>query len=198
MNEENELDDLFKKKLHDPVDNVSYNEADWGAMEQMLDEPKKRKGVVYWLPIYGSVAALLLLFLGYMAFRPKTATTKPGNNPQAVAIKNAHSGTRGGPIRQQTDQSPRASTPVAIAKNLTSGKNGRDHKPFQPSSADGARRNAGLVKQEFANQNDDRSGEFLTEQGTSYVLGSTRIDAEPVYAVKLPVDKFAGTITPRK
>ena len=185
MNQENELDDLFKKRLKEPVDNESYNEADWNALEQMLDKKKKRRGVVYWLPVYGSVAALLLLFLGYMVFRPRTAVSKPEVNSQAVVPHSAHSGTSGGSIRQQTNQSPKASKPVAIAKNSTSGKDGGHGKPSLPASADGARRIAGLVKPIPADQNIDRSTELLTPAGTSYALGSTRIAIEPMYAVVL-------------
>jgi hypothetical protein len=195
MNPENELDDLFKKRLEDPVDNQSYSEADWDALEQMLDKQKKPRGVVYWLPVFGSVAALLLLFLGYMVFRPKTAGPKPAINNQAVVPDSAHSGKSGGSIRQQTDQSSKASKPVAIAKNLTSGTDGGNHKPFQPLSAYGARRNAGLVKQDLANQANNRSDELLTAPGTSYALGSTRIDAEPIYVVKLAGSTRAA-ITP--
>ncbi len=185
MNQENELDDLFKKRLEDPVDNESYNEADWDALEQMLDKRKKRKGAVYWLPLFGSVAALLLLFLGYMAFRPKTTVPKPPVDKQAVVPHSAQSGNSGGSIRQQTDHSPNASKPVPIAENLTSGKNGGKNNPFLRSPAEGDRRNSGLVKQVFANQTESRSDEVLTAAGTSYALGSTHIAVESIYAVKL-------------
>jgi hypothetical protein len=195
MNQENDLDDLFKKRLEDPVDNESYNEAHWNALEQLLEKQKRRRGVVYWLPVYGSAAALLLLFLGYMVFRPKTAGPKTAVNPQAVVSHNAHSGTNGGSIRQQTDQSPKASKPVAIAKNSTSGKDGGHGNPSLSTSADGARRTAGLIKPEVASQSNNRSGELLTAPGTSYVLGSTRIPVEPVYPVMLPGNK-AAKVTP--
>ena len=198
MNEENELDDLFKKKLQDPVDNESYNEADWDDMEQLLDKPKKRRGVVYWLPIYGSVAALLLLFLGYMVFRPKTANTKPGNNPQATVIKSAHSGTSGEPIRQQSDQSPKVQKQTIIAQNLAGGKRGADRHPFQPSSADGAPRTAGVTQQDIAGDAATRSNELLTAQGTAYILGSAYIAVEPVANHPLSVNNGSAAILEKK
>ena len=189
MNQENELDDLFRKKLEDPVDNASYQEGHWDTLEQMLDKHKKRKGIIYWLPIYGSAAALLLLFLGYMALRPKTAVPGPKNDTKVAVHPNAHSGTHGGSIRQQTDQSPKASTPATIVvKNLRDGKDGGDRQPLISPSAAGARRTTGLTQ--VANKlGDDRSGELLTADGASYVLGSSRIPVEPVYAVTLPLNK---------
>jgi hypothetical protein len=74
MNKEKdkELDDFFRKGLHDPVDPV-FRENDWSSLEQLLKKSKKPKGIVYWLPYLSSVAALLLLFVGWWSFRPKPA-----------------------------------------------------------------------------------------------------------------------------
>lgn len=69
MNKDKELDNFFKKGLEDPVDQTQYQEKDWDALQQMLDTDKKRRGVVYWLPVLSTVAALLLLFLGWWAFQ---------------------------------------------------------------------------------------------------------------------------------
>ena len=41
------LDDLFRKKLEDPVDEIRYEEGDWDALEQMLDKHKRKKGIIY-------------------------------------------------------------------------------------------------------------------------------------------------------
>ena len=80
MNTENEkrLDDLFKKKLEDPVDEIRYEEGDWDALEGMLDKSRKRKGIVLLWPILSGVAALFLIALGFWLFRPKT-NGQPGN-----------------------------------------------------------------------------------------------------------------------
>jgi hypothetical protein len=45
-------------------------EEDWNAMEQMLHERKKRPVIIYWLPVLGSVAALLLLVIGWWVLKP--------------------------------------------------------------------------------------------------------------------------------
>ncbi|WP_428330856.1 hypothetical protein [Mucilaginibacter sp.] len=80
---EKRLDDLFKKKLDDPVDEIRYEEGDWDSLEQMMEKPKRR-AIVYWLPILSSVAALLLLFLGWWTFKPQTITKPIKNQLQAV------------------------------------------------------------------------------------------------------------------
>jgi hypothetical protein len=86
MNTENEkrLDDLFKKKLEDPVDEIRYEEGDWDALEQMLDKPKRR-GIIYWLPVLSGVAALMLLFFGWWMFKDKGVTHSTKNQQQVVA-----------------------------------------------------------------------------------------------------------------
>ncbi|MCO5949587.1 PorT family protein [Mucilaginibacter flavidus] len=86
MNTENEkrLDDLFKKKLEDPVDEIRYEEGDWDALEQLLDKPK-RKGIIYLWPILSGVAALMLVFLGWWALRPKNGGQQSGNPTQIAA-----------------------------------------------------------------------------------------------------------------
>ena len=66
------LDDLFKKKLENPDYQSGYREEDWDALEAMLVERKKRRGMVHLLPILSSVAALLLLILGWWLLQDKT------------------------------------------------------------------------------------------------------------------------------
>ncbi len=71
MNKEKDkgLDDLFKKKLEDPVDEAgSFREEDWDALEQMLDQHKKPQGIVYWLPVLSSVAALIAIVFRLVVF----------------------------------------------------------------------------------------------------------------------------------
>jgi hypothetical protein len=63
------IDNIFKKRLDDPANNLAYNEDDWDALEQMLDKGKKRPIIVYWLPIISGIAALLLLFIGWWFFK---------------------------------------------------------------------------------------------------------------------------------
>ena len=81
---EKRLDDLFKKKLEDPVDEIRYDEGDWEALEKMMDKPK-RKGIVYLWPLLSGVAALLLLFFGWWAFRTKTDNQPTKEQVQAAA-----------------------------------------------------------------------------------------------------------------
>lgn len=81
MKEEQDIDKIFRQKLGEPVDQPAYREDDWNALEQLLDGGKKRRGVVYWLPILSGVAALLLLVLGWWLFKPQATddVQKPKN-----------------------------------------------------------------------------------------------------------------------
>lgn len=74
MKEEQDIDKIFRQKLGEPVDETGYREDDWNALEQLLDRGKKRRGIVYWLPFISSVAAILLLVLGWWLFKPQTTT----------------------------------------------------------------------------------------------------------------------------
>jgi len=69
--QDKKLDDLFKKRLENPDEQSGYREEDWNALEGMLDKRKRRTGIVYLLPILGSVAASILLFVGWWVLQPK-------------------------------------------------------------------------------------------------------------------------------
>ncbi len=149
--EENKLDKLFKMGLEDPVNETALREADWDAMEQMLDKGTRRSGLVYLLPIISGIAAVLLLFLGYFFF--KSNETKPEKKNQVVAThtkseavdkaKN-NTGTNGEPPRpvadsgkQQTKSAQYAATGPAQTSRAESGKT------FFPLSSGKVRRGAG-------------------------------------------------------
>src|ERR1700740_354148 len=80
---EEDLDKLFRRGLEDPVNEMAFRETDWDAMEQLFDKGKKRSAIVYWLPIIGSAAALVLIFLGYLFLKPDIV--KPGKKDQIAA-----------------------------------------------------------------------------------------------------------------
>ena len=84
MKKDKALDDLFKTELGNPANEAGYREADWDAFEKMLDEPKKRRGIIFWLPILASAAALLL-FIGWWLFKPQVA--KQNNQQQTAVVK---------------------------------------------------------------------------------------------------------------
>ena len=154
MNTEKEekLDGLFKKGLEDPVNEAAFRDADWDAMEQMLDKSKKRSAIVFWLPVAGSIAAMLLIFLGYLFFR--TNETKPEKKDQ-VAVKHpvkseatdkakSNTGTSGELTRQEAD-SGKQQTQSAQYATTTSAKKSRAEsgKTFFPLSSGKDRRSTG-------------------------------------------------------
>lgn len=154
--DENKLDSLFKSGLEDQANEPAFREADWEAMEQMLDEGKKRSGIVYLLPIISGIAAILLIFLGYFFFNRNE--TKPEKNNQVVATHPTKSdaidkaknntGTNGEPARQladsgkqQTKSAQYAATGPAQTSRAESGKT------FFPLSSGKVRRSAGNASQ---------------------------------------------------
>ncbi len=93
---EEKIDNIFKKRLEDPANNLAYNEDDWDALEQMLDKGKKRPIVAYWLPILSGIAALLLLFIGWWLFKAEQVTVKPTQQVVVKQVpKNVNSDTSG-------------------------------------------------------------------------------------------------------
>lgn len=82
--QDKDIDNLFKRGLEDPVDQTGFMEDDWNALEQMLDKGKKRRGIVFWLPVLSAVAALLLLFFGWWMFRPQVTDHQQKPQPQVT------------------------------------------------------------------------------------------------------------------
>jgi len=198
MNKEDDkgLDDLFKKKLEDPVDPTAYNEGDWDALEHMLKGQKKRGGMVYWLPVLGGIAALLMLFLGYWVFfRPQVANHYPKNPQAATHHPNVHNGINGGAIRQKADHSQKIFTPAArIAANLTNGKHGGGNKPTfsSLSASDGSRPTTGYEQQVIAAGQSSRSGEVLAAAKPVPDFESNAPGALPIDAVNLSKKNMPG------
>jgi hypothetical protein len=130
-----DLDKLFKKGMEDPVNEPIYRESDWDAMEQLLGQRKKRAGIVYWLPMLGSAAALLLLFLGLWIYKPWVAKSNK-NQQMAAQHQKENTGKGGGATRHtaadstHTIQNPAnyASTPV----HHGAGKNANRSFPYPP------------------------------------------------------------------
>ncbi|HTD97955.1 MAG TPA: hypothetical protein VK668_01660 [Mucilaginibacter sp.] len=147
-----DLDSLFRKKLEDPVNEPAFRDADWDAMEQMLDKRKKRAGIIYWLPLLGSVAALLLLFLGWMFFRPQVVkhtkqeqvavSRRPRLTPDSDQNKRIkeNTGTSGDSDQQVADSSKQKTLPANYANNLVTPGHRQKGKSFLPLSADRGRR----------------------------------------------------------
>ncbi|HEY0246087.1 MAG TPA: hypothetical protein VGC01_11030 [Mucilaginibacter sp.] len=93
------LDDFFKKNLEDPVNETGYREEDWDALEQLLDKPKKRPGIVFWLTALSSAAALLLFF-GWLFFK-----SRPVLNEQQQAVVIHHTSKNADLNKANTQQS---------------------------------------------------------------------------------------------
>ncbi|WP_426588869.1 hypothetical protein [Mucilaginibacter sp. R-33] len=127
MRSEEDLDNIFKKRLEDPANHRSFNEDDWDALEQMLDKGKKRRGIVYWLPIASGIAAMLLLFLGWWFFKPNVKDDNTTGQQQVKVkptVPKTIPGTNGGVTQKpQTDTllTTRPAGNSSIAANSNTG-----------------------------------------------------------------------------
>ncbi len=136
-----DLDKLFKAGLADPGHEPVYREADWEAMEQVLDKGKKRPAIILWLPWLSAAAVVVLAVLAWLLFRPQT---EPGNGKKnqqqmsAVKNPNGNTGKSGGTTRPNTaDSSSKQNvlTPANYATNPVhhgEAKNTNRSYPYQP------------------------------------------------------------------
>ncbi|WPV02473.1 hypothetical protein SNE26_11860 [Mucilaginibacter sp. cycad4] len=147
MKSEEDLDNIFKKGLEDPANHRAFNEDDWDALEQMLDKGKKRRGIVYWLPIASGIAAMLLLFLGWWFFKPNVKDDNT-TGQQQVKVKPAAPKTNPGTSGRVTQQpqadsllTPRSASNSNIAANSNTGNHVNTGQINLTPSANGSHRN---------------------------------------------------------
>jgi hypothetical protein len=189
MNKENDkgLDDLFKKKLEDPVDQTVYKEEDWANLEQMLDKHKKRKGIIYLLPVISSIAALLLLFLGWWNFRPQVVRHNPKNALQAINHqKQTHTGTGDGPSRQPNNKKSTQTKNADYAVNTSTNKDNRKSKSILKLSAVGSRRiSTGPIQTVITDKDNRNDDEVLLAESPVPVFAPEQITTQPVTLIYL-------------
>jgi hypothetical protein len=116
MKKEKGIDDIFKHSLQDPVQEIGFRESDWDAFEQMLDKEKPARRI-YWLPLLSAAAAVILLFLGWLMFKPEATTTQQmaGNKPAKTGDQPANV-TRPGQQPQVAATNPPAKVNDVISK----------------------------------------------------------------------------------
>jgi hypothetical protein len=192
-----ELDALFKRRLEDPVSPAGYREEDWGNLEQMLDRHQKRRGIIFLLPYLSGVAALLLLFLGWWAFRPKT-TSHPKEMANVVVHHQQAPASAGDKLISQdtTHQStaPLTAPAVNYAQNANAARvrssNNSNSKLVLPLSI------AGSFRDTAANyQNDTPAREFAAtlDAASPVLLVKESITPQPINADNIP-QQFANAV----
>jgi hypothetical protein len=188
MNKEQdeELDDLFKKGLGDPVDQASYKEEDWTSLERMLKKHRKPKGIVYLLPVLSSAAALLLLFLAWWSLRPKAAHHYSSGHIQAVISQHAkNTGNSGGSTRQPIDHKQNKTLSSNYAENSRVGKVGGKSRSFFPLSSDRTRRDTtGNEQNNTFNRQPDL---VLAAVSQKEIFEPVSMISQPVYPVDIPL-----------
>jgi len=216
-----ELDNVFRKGLEDPVNDAAYREADWDAMEQMLDKHKKRPAVIYWLPLIGSAAALILIFLGWLFF--KSPVVKPEQNGQLVSAQHpaaggtgstqspkdevkAVTGISGGPTRQSADNDrQKEQTPVNYARSPDVAGRGRKSKSFLSLSPGEGRRDTvtnhqnDMVNKQpvetLAETQQKKTNNKDTIAGQNMVINNTLTNSNKVLPADTPANKQATKST---
>ena len=154
MSKDKALDDFFRKNLESPEQQRGYREEDWDALQDMLDNKGKRRRIVFWLPALSSIAALLLLFLGWWLFRPQPVVNHGKKIVNETHQQKPDTGINGGPKRQLTgeqQQSRPAKDLVAI--NNSAGVPAKA-RPSLNSSAIGARRDTTGIVHKLNSAND--------------------------------------------
>lgn len=187
---EDDLDNLFRKGLGDPGDKHGFREEDWDAMEQLLDKGKKRPAIVYWLPVLGSAAAIVLVFLGWLFLKPDVV--KPAHHGQQSAINLPavkNTGISGGPTRQTTDSVHNA-RPASYAENPDTTGNGHKKSFFITLSA-GRRKNTGLGYADGANNDAGQQDLAATKSAPANIkaiIAQHPVTDSSTNAVKTPVN----------
>ncbi|TDO20851.1 hypothetical protein [Pedobacter duraquae] len=82
MENEHDIDHLFKRGLSDPE--IPFNELDWNKMERLMDRKKNRVIPLWWYLIGGVAATLILLLSGVFS---DYAPVKHNNNNNQLAKK---------------------------------------------------------------------------------------------------------------
>jgi hypothetical protein len=205
--DENKLDELFKNGLEDPVSEPAFREADWDAMEQMLDEGKKRSGMVYLLPIISGIAAVLLIFLGYFFF--KTDETKPEKKNQVAATHTpkteatdkvkGNTGTSGGPARQAADSGKQQTKSAQYATTESAQKSRAESgKTFFPLSSGKVRRSTGNLRPGVNGQQQafaDNNGKGVEKDRTALATADDKKDQKANVLVNNGKSKIADDKT---
>jgi hypothetical protein len=143
MNQDNELNKMFREGLNEPGHHAEYREADWEALEQMLDERQKKRGIIVLLPYIGSVAAVLLVFFAWMFFKHAATDTvkKPSiavNKPKAGNAANNGAG-------QQTTPAGQVASNAVVNTQYPTQRAEVKVNSTQPASNPDSRQNAALV-----------------------------------------------------
>jgi len=74
MQEENDIDQLFRNGLDDP--GIPFNEMDWEHMERKLDAKEKKRVIPIWLFTAGSIAAALVIGMLWVFMKSQVTVQK--------------------------------------------------------------------------------------------------------------------------
>jgi hypothetical protein len=128
MKKEKDFDDIFKKGLGESG-GPAYQEEDWNALAQMLETPKRKLGIIFWIPVLSSAAILLIAF-GWWVLRPE--------NGQNGAVK-----VQGQTIAKQQAPKDDMVKPGLLRKNETGSADAKDSSASEQTGKDSYARLSG-------------------------------------------------------
>jgi hypothetical protein len=117
MQTENDIDQLFRRKLEDPE--IPFNEMDWEDMQRKLDGQHKKRVLPLWLMAASGIAAALTIFLYWIFLRPVQEPGKIAQLPVQHKLRDTEK--PGFPLAEQmqhVDNGYNKSTEVPAEHNL--------------------------------------------------------------------------------
>ena len=195
MKKEKSIDDIFKNALQDPANEPAFKESDWDNFENMLDDGKRR-GVIFWLPILGSVAAVLLAFFGWWLFRPQTGTTVQ-HTQQQVAINKLKTQAPAIKVQQQkatgSNQAETHITTNVKPANASANEKTTTQQTIQPQYLAGSKVNGGVPSK---GKKQDFGAPSLNNGFSTVDTAAPYLAMVPINTDAIAIDHTSGPGTP--
>ncbi len=96
MQEENDIDQLFRNGLDDP--GIPFNEVDWEHMERKLDAKEKKRVFPIWLFTAGSIAAALVIGMLWVFMKSEVPLQQSAIHTAATQTSANKGSTNNAPI----------------------------------------------------------------------------------------------------
>ncbi len=220
MKTQKDLNDIFKQALADPVEETVFRDKDWAMLEQMLDKGKKRPGIVFWLPVLSSAAAILLFFGWLMLGRQATDHEQKAQQqvavapvqkvqPQVAAVQqSANNNTRGAVVHSAITASPKTLTqqtkpaqvePAYLANNTGAGRSNVKNNLQQKEAVNMQRGNdaaGNQLENAISESKNTRENETLAAVNeTKVIASSTTVNTPDIAAADIATKQATGNST---
>ena len=132
---ENSIDRLFKDGLQNGDEGLHHQDNNWEAMENLLEGGKKPAGLLRKLPvIISGLAAMLLLLIGWLFFRPQNVQVTHNKQAKINSVIKKDTGNYG-QLTQQPAVHSKIKADTANGRMAADVYNSRERKSFFTLSA---------------------------------------------------------------